>query len=145
VLRYPVMVTKEGKNLLAEFPDCPGCQTFARPGTEIASESRDALVGWLEATLQEGDLPPKPSTKAGAVPQGAEVLWVEVPAKLGVKLEMRWARAAAGLTQAELARRAGVSQPAIAQIEHPDSNPTIDTLQKVADALGVKLSVSLVP
>ena len=41
------------------------------------------------------------------------------------------------------AKRAGVSQPAIAQLEHPDSNPTVETLQKVARALGATLLVSL--
>jgi transcriptional regulator with XRE-family HTH domain len=38
-----------------------------------------------------------------------------------------------GLTQAKLA---GVSQPAIAQLESPDSNPTIDTLNRVTGAMG---------
>ncbi len=41
-----------------------------------------------------------------------------------------------GLTQAELAHLAGVSQPAIAQLESPDSNPTIDTINRVARAMG---------
>ena len=44
-----------------------------------------------------------------------------------------------GLTQAELAKLAGVSQPAIAQLESPDSNPTIDTLNRVAGAMGAQI------
>ena len=40
-----------------------------------------------------------------------------------------------GLTQAELAERAGVSQPLIARIESNDVDPTIDTLYSVVSAL----------
>jgi predicted transcriptional regulator len=40
-----------------------------------------------------------------------------------------------GLTQSELAERAGVSQPLIARIESNDVDPTIDTLYNVVAAL----------
>jgi predicted transcriptional regulator len=40
-----------------------------------------------------------------------------------------------GLTQSELAERAGVSQPLIARIESNDVDPTIDTLYSVVAAL----------
>jgi transcriptional regulator with XRE-family HTH domain len=67
------------------------------------------------------------------------VLWVPVDPKLAVKLELGWMRDDLGLTQAELAKLAGVSQPAIAQFESPDSNPTIDTLNRVAGAMGAQI------
>ena len=67
------------------------------------------------------------------------MLWVPVEPKLAVKLELRWMREDLGLTQAELAKLAGVSQPAIAQLESPDSNPTIDTLNRAARAMGAQL------
>ena len=56
-----------------------------------------------------------------------------------MKLELRWIRDDLGLTQAELAQLAGVSQPAIAQLESPDSNPTIDTLNRVVHAMGAQI------
>jgi transcriptional regulator with XRE-family HTH domain len=62
-----------------------------------------------------------------------------VEPKLAVKLELRWMREDLGLTQAELAKLAGVSQRAIAQLESPDSNPTIDTLNRVARAMGAQI------
>ncbi len=141
-MRYPAVVTKEGKNVLAEFPTCPGCQTFAPVRRDIEHEAKEALEGWLEANLQERKLPPRPPESFRAR-GGCEVLWVSVEPKLAVKLELRWARERAGLTQAELAKRAGISQPAIAQLEDPDSNPTIETLQKAAKALGTELSIRL--
>ena len=138
-MRYPAVVTKEGKNVLAEFPTCPGCQTFAPPGHDIEHEAAEALELWLETPLQERTLPARPprtfKTRKGTV------LWVVVDPKLAVKLELRWMRDDLGLTQAELARLAGVSQPAIAQLESPDSNPTIDTVNRVARAMGGQIDL----
>ncbi|TMB29101.1 MAG: helix-turn-helix transcriptional regulator [Deltaproteobacteria bacterium] len=82
-------------------------------------------------------LPPRPPRTLKA--RKGAVLWVPVEPKLAVKLELRWMREEFGLTQAELAKLAGVSQPAIAQLESPDSNPTIDTLNRVARAMGVEI------
>jgi DNA-binding XRE family transcriptional regulator/predicted RNase H-like HicB family nuclease len=137
-VRYPATITREGKATLAELPDCPGCQTFAEPGESIHAQAGEALTGWLESELAEGRTPPRPGRR---LPKNG--IWVEVPPLLAVRLTLRMAREDAGLSQAQLARRAGVSQPAIAQLEHPDSNPTIQTLEKVARALGATLRVSL--
>jgi len=52
---------------------------------------------------------------------------------------LREARRDAGLTQAQVARRAGVSQGAIAQLERPGSNPTVGTLDSVLRATGRRL------
>jgi len=49
--------------------------------------------------------------------------------------DIRAARENNGLTQAELADRAGVSQPLIARIESNNVDPTIDTLYSVVAAL----------
>ena len=40
-MRYTAVVTKEGKQTLAEFPGCPGCQTFADPGEDIAERDEE--------------------------------------------------------------------------------------------------------
>jgi transcriptional regulator with XRE-family HTH domain len=46
------------------------------------------------------------------------------------------ARVRAGLTQAEVARRARTSQARISELERGEANPTVDTLARVAGALG---------
>jgi transcriptional regulator with XRE-family HTH domain len=51
------------------------------------------------------------------------------------------ARIAAGLTQRELAVRLGTKQPAIARLESGQHPPRLDTLQQLADALGVSFVV----
>lgn len=55
------------------------------------------------------------------------------------------ARQDAGLSQEQLAHRAGTSQPAIARLEQGGSNPTIETLARFAAAAGYTLRVELVP
>lgn len=42
-----------------------------------------------------------------------------------------------GLTQEQLAEAVGVRQPRIAEVERGDANPRLDTLAKLAYALGV--------
>ena len=48
-----------------------------------------------------------------------------------------------GFSQLELAERAGTRQPVISRLERGDSNPTLELLQRVANALDLKLTVSL--
>ncbi len=48
-----------------------------------------------------------------------------------------------GMTQAELARRIGTRQSAIARLESGTYNPSLRFLKKVAKALGAKIEISL--
>ena len=50
-------------------------------------------------------------------------------------------RIEAGLTQVELADRMGTAQPAIARMENGGVRPTLDTLEKLAKAVGKDLVV----
>lgn len=54
------------------------------------------------------------------------------------------ARAEENLTQRELAQRCGMKQSAFARLESGNANPTIETLQRVAEGLGKKLRISFV-
>jgi transcriptional regulator with XRE-family HTH domain len=58
---------------------------------------------------------------------------------------LRQARGEAGLTQAQLARRLGVSQAAVAKLERPHANPTIATLEHALGAVGRRLVLSTEP
>jgi HTH-type transcriptional regulator / antitoxin HipB len=137
-MQYPAVITREGRNVLAAFPDCPGCQTFARPGQDIQARAEEALRGWLAASLVHGDVPKVPSSR-----RRGRVMMIPVPANLAVKLALRWARHEAGLTQAQLAQRARLSQAMIAKVESPGYRPSLDVLEKVAAALGRRVRVEL--
>ena len=72
--------------------------------------------------------------------------------ELGVKNNANWQdlmdalvqkRIELGISQREMAKRLGVSQPAVAQFELSSANPTISTLIRYANKLGVELEWSL--
>jgi transcriptional regulator with XRE-family HTH domain len=82
-----------------------------------------------------GHAPPRLRAKRGVL--------ITVSPRLAVVLQIRWLREERGMTQADIARRAGVSQQAMAKLEDPDANPTLATLEKVAGALGLRVDVTL--
>ncbi|HET8934785.1 MAG TPA: helix-turn-helix transcriptional regulator [Polyangiales bacterium] len=62
-------------------------------------------------------------------------------ARLGARL--RELRLAAGLTQAELARRTGIHRPNIARVEAGRHTPSLETLARLATAIGVPTTTVL--
>jgi len=52
-------------------------------------------------------------------------------------------RTEAGLTQAELAHRMGTTQSAIARMEAGGTRPTLETLERLATAIGQELVVGV--
>lgn len=58
-----------------------------------------------------------------------------------VHLLLKGARRRARLTQAELAGRLGISQAAVAKLERPGANPTVDTLDRALWATGHRLAL----
>jgi ribosome-binding protein aMBF1 (putative translation factor) len=63
--------------------------------------------------------------------------------ELGAAVRQR--REELGLTQAELAERAGLKQPAVARFEAGGTMPTIPILERFAEALELRLSVQFHP
>ncbi|WP_275098089.1 helix-turn-helix domain-containing protein [Sedimenticola hydrogenitrophicus] len=82
---------------------------------------------WLELTGQADD----------SVQFPHEVVGYQV--EQGLSLIAAW-RKYRRLTQADLAARLGISQPALAQIEKPGANLQPKTLARVAHALGVTVA-----
>jgi len=55
---------------------------------------------------------------------------------------IRFARLRAGLSQREVAERAGISQPALARLESGRIVPRLDTAQKILRACGMSLELT---
>jgi DNA-binding XRE family transcriptional regulator/predicted RNase H-like HicB family nuclease len=137
---YVAVLSKEGARTSIEFPDCPGCQTFAEPNESVTEVAREALEGWLYAHLVDGEAPPRPTT----VTRAARTRAVRISAQLALALQIRWSRQDLELSQSQLGKRLGVSRQQVASLENPDSNWRISTLLRVAEALGLELDVALV-
>lgn len=55
------------------------------------------------------------------------------------------ARVERGMTQAGIAKRMGTTQSSIARVESGKSHPTIPFMQRLAEALDMKLEIKFVP
>jgi predicted RNase H-like HicB family nuclease/DNA-binding XRE family transcriptional regulator len=131
---YVAKLTREGRHWLVNFPDCPGCQTFGGSKREAIEMAADALAGWLASTLKHGELPPLPRWR-----EGRSMVAVPVPARLAAVTMIRQRRATLGLTQKQLAERLGVSQQQVTKIEDPDTKSSLESIEKVMHAVGVRL------
>jgi transcriptional regulator with XRE-family HTH domain len=87
------------------------------------------LDRWLKEELQD---------------EGFRQLWNQREAAYRIARELVRLRKMQGLSQSEVARRAGLKQPAIARLESGAVRPTLDTIQRVAHALGREVEVKLV-
>jgi len=136
-------VSPRGSELLAVLGDARSL-VLSRPlagnddGSEVsaihlAPDARSAEVelasGVRVALSSAGILP-----STGASPESLGVSDID-GATLGKRL--RELRLAAGLTQAELARRTGIHRPNIARVEAGRHTPSLETLARLAQAIGV--------
>lgn len=74
---------------------------------------------------------------------GVTVRTEEVAVSMMVAFAVSSARAQAGLSQTELSAATGIDQSDISRIERGAANPSVSTLNRIAQALGAKLSVSI--
>jgi transcriptional regulator with XRE-family HTH domain len=68
----------------------------------------------------------------------------EEQARLDLAAKLKALRLSKKLTQAEAAARAGLKQPFLARLESGRQYPTVQTLQRIAQALGRRLEVRFV-
>ena len=54
------------------------------------------------------------------------------------------ARKESGLTQKELSERTGIAQSDISKLERGNANPSLRTLQRLAEGMGMKLKIEFV-
>ncbi len=55
------------------------------------------------------------------------------------------ARKQNGLTQKQLSERTGIAQGDISKLENGSANPSIRTLQRLADGMGMRLKIEFLP
>jgi transcriptional regulator with XRE-family HTH domain len=71
------------------------------------------------------------------------MIHIPVDPLLAIRLELRWARADAAMTQATLAKKLRMSQQQLARLESGESNPTVRTIARVAHGLGRRVVMTL--
>ena len=68
--------------------------------------------------------------------------WDEMEPEYQIMKAMSAARMETGITQQQLSEKTGINQSNLSRIENGSGNPSVSTLQRIAEALGKKLSIS---
>ena len=55
------------------------------------------------------------------------------------------ARKTTGMTQKQLAEKTGITQADISRLENGSANPSLKTLQRLAEGMGMKLKLEFLP
>jgi ribosome-binding protein aMBF1 (putative translation factor) len=71
--------------------------------------------------------------------------WERTALARAVALRLVEYRADNGLSQSALARKLHMQQPAIARLEAGDHNPSVDTLMRLSQGLGIDFHIAITP
>ena len=74
---------------------------------------------------------------------GTSVGKTKLPINLCVADAISAARAKAGISQAELSTKTGIDQSDISKLERGIGNPSVGTLKRLADAMGMELNIQI--
>jgi len=122
--------------------DDDGSEILSISLSEDATTATLALASGNNITLIASSIPACGRQRDGNEKSDAiSVRKVKENPKVGSRLKSL--RRAAGLTQAELARRTGIHRPNIARIEAGRHTPSLETLSRLAAAIGVTATTIL--
>ena len=71
--------------------------------------------------------------------------WDAIEPEFAIIQAMIDARKNAGMTQKELAERTGIAQGDISKLETGRANPSLKTLQRLAEGMGMRLKLEFIP
>ena len=71
--------------------------------------------------------------------------WDALQPEFSIMQAMIDARRQSGLTQKQLAERTGIAQGDISKLENGSANPSVRTLLRLADGMGMRLKIEFVP
>ena len=135
-MKYPVIIKKDGNGYSVSFPDIPEALTCADTYEEALAEAADALVTAFEFYFEDERSVPLPSKVKGAS--------VSVPLSIWSKVLLLNTMLEEHVSQAELAKRIGKKKQEMQRIINLGHNTKIDTLVSALEALGKKISFSVV-
>jgi antitoxin HicB len=137
---YYVKLKRQKKGYLAEFPDLPGCLSEGKSEKDALENAKEALDGYLAAHCDRQMNIPAPRTR-----KGKRLYPIEVGLRVEFVIQLRTLRKRKGMSQAEIAKKLGITQQAYAKLEMPDrTNPSLSTLQRLSEALDADVELALV-
>ena len=79
---FTAIVTPDDGAYVVTFPDAPGCVTQVERAGDVMPMATEALAGWLEASLEAGDVVVQPDRRRRS-PRGARTILVPVTIAIG--------------------------------------------------------------
>lgn len=136
---YPVILTKDGKNIIVEFPNVPEAMTVGADEDNALEWAQDALVVALSGYLDDRRDIPKPSKpKAGQKT-------VALPPLIASKLAIYQAMRDQGVTQSDLADKLHCDARQIRRLLDLDHHSRMDLIDDALHELGKMLVVDIQP
>jgi antitoxin HicB len=137
---YPAELAPEsdGSAVNLRFPDVPGARTWGDDEAEALSLAEDCLVTALYGCIRFGEPIPRPGPARGRP-------MIPVPPLVAAKLALYGAMREQGVSEAELARRLGVGEPAVRALLHLKRRTYLGLLERALAELGVRLEVTVRP
>lgn len=71
--------------------------------------------------------------------------WDALQPEMAIVQAMIAARNKSGMTQKQLSQKTGIAQGDISKLETGNGNPSLNTLQRLAAGMGMKLKIEFVP
>ena len=137
-IQFPArLIEQDDDTLLVEFPDLPGALTYGRTPEEAIFNAREALSAYLASMLKHGEPIPTPARDPGH----EMTVLITPDAKTQAALLIHAARG--DRTIADLAFALETSWPSAKRLEDPEHWPSLRTLDRAAQVLGMRLVLRL--
>ena len=124
---------------MVTFPDLPNVNAFGDTPEDALKQAKDALDGAMECDLDLGNTMILPKT----MPDSDKGLY---PVELSPRIEIAYKlfEARRGQKKSDVARRANITPQAYQRFETPKGSPSVETLYKLAHAIGKQLVIKFV-
>jgi antitoxin HicB len=131
---YNCTIEKESDEYIAQFPDMTNIVTCGFSHEEALAMAKEALDGCLEADISRGLSVPPPVCKDG----------YPVPVAPHIALSLQLRKLRGEQSQTDIAQKLGLSYQSYQCLENPrKANPTVKTLERIAQVYGRELSISI--
>jgi len=131
---YYCNIEKDEDKFLVDFPDMPNVLTFGFSHEHAIEMAKEALEACLEVEISKGMAIRPPSFTKG----------FPIPVSNHIVLSLRLRELRGEQSQSDIARKLGLSYQAYQRLENPrKANPTVKTLEKIANVYGRELKIAL--
>lgn len=134
---YAAKIEKDkDMGFVVSFPDLPNVNAFGSTRKEALKQAKEALDAAMECDLELGNT----FIMSTTLPDADKGLFaIELSPKIEIAYKIFEARR--GMKKAQVAKAAGMTPQAYQRFETAKNSPSVETLYRIAAALGKKLEI----